>query len=215
MVKDTRMSNAARRAPSRAKGLGVAEGDEVGAAEMNRRVADNLRAQRKLRELSLDELASRSGVSRATLSQVETCKTNPTLGILWKIAAGLGVPFATLLGEARPERVRVLRRGDMVPLRSTDGRLESRALMPAGASPGVESYELRLAARALSPSEPHARGTSESVVVLTGVLRLHVEAEVYELAAGDSAWFEADVPHAYENPGRSEARYLNTIAYAR
>lgn len=209
------MSNPSRRAPSRAKGAGVVEGDDVGAAEMNRRVADNLRAQRKLRELSLDELASRSGVSRATLSQVETCKTNPTLGILWKIAAGLGVPFATLLGEARPERVRVLRRGDMVPLRSTDGRLESRALMPAGASPGVESYELRLAARALSPSEPHARGTSESVVVLTGVLRLHVEAEVYELAAGDSAWFEADVPHAYENPGRSEARYLNTIAYAR
>lgn len=209
------MSNPPRRPPSRPKGAGVVEGDEVGAAEMNRRVADNLRAQRKLRELSLDELASRSGVSRATLSQVETCKTNPTLGILWKIAAGLGVPFATLLGEARPERVRVLRRKDMVPLRSTDGRLESRALMPAGASPGVESYELRLAARALSPSEPHARGTSESVVVLTGVLRLHVEAEVYELAAGDSAWFEADVPHAYENPGRSEARYLNTIAYAR
>ncbi|MEZ4390683.1 MAG: XRE family transcriptional regulator [Polyangiales bacterium] len=209
------MSNASRRAPPRAKGAGSPEGDEVGAAEMNRRVADNLRAQRKLRELSLDELASRSGVSRATLSQVETCKTNPTLGILWKIAAGLGVPFATLLGEARPERVRVLRRGDMVPLRSTDGRLESRALMPAGASPGVESYELRLAARALSPSEPHARGTSESVVVLTGVLRLHVEDQVYELAAGDSAWFEADVSHAYENPGRSEARYLNTIAYAR
>lgn len=215
MVKDARKSNPSRRAAPRGKASPPVDGDELGAAEMNRRVADNLREQRKLRDLSLDELATRSGVSRATLSQVETCKTNPTLGILWKIAAGLGLPFAALLGEAKPERVRVLRRPDMVSLRSSDGRMESRALMPAGASPGVESYELRLAARALSPSEPHARGTTESVVVLTGVLRLHVESEVYDLAAGDSAWFEADVSHAYENPGRSEARYLNVIAYAR
>lgn len=201
--------------PSAREAAAEAEGDEIGAAEMNRRVAENLRAQRKLRELSLDDLAARSGVSRATLSQVETCKTNPTLGILWKIAAGLGVPFATLLGEERAERVRVLRRSDMQPLRSGDGRLESRALMPVGASPGVECYELRLAARSTSASEPHGRGTAETVVVLTGVLKLHVEGTSHELAAGDSAWFEADVPHAYENPGRVEARYLNVIVYQR
>lgn len=216
MVKAARMSNArAQRAGTAAATAEPVEGDEIGAAELNRRVAENLRSQRKQRELSLDELSARSGVSRATLSQVETCKTNPTLGILWKISAGLGVPFATLLGEDSPERVRVLRRGDMQPLRSGDGRMESRALMPAGASPNVESYELRLAARSTSRSEPHARGTAESLVVLTGVLRLHVGEAVHELAAGDAVWFEADVPHAYENPGRTEARYLNTILYAR
>jgi transcriptional regulator with XRE-family HTH domain len=217
MVKPASVSNARARRPGSAEGAGEApaEGDEIGAAELNRRVAENLRAQRKQRDLSLDDLAGRSGVSRATLSQVETCKTNPTLGILWKIAAGLGVPFATLLGEDAPERVRVLRRGDMQPLRSGDGRLESRALMPAGVSPQVESYELRLAARAVSRSEPHARGTAESVVVLTGVLRLHVGDAVHDLAAGDSVWFEADVAHAYENTGRTEARYLNVILYTR
>lgn len=213
MVKSARMSKPP--AASRRPAASTTEGDEIGAAEMNRRVAENLRVLRKARELSLDDLASRSGVSRATLSQVETCKTNPTLGILWKIAAGLGVPFASLLGEEHAERVRVLRRGDMQPLRSSDGRMESRALMPAGASPGVECYELRLAARATSPSEPHGRGTAETVVVLTGVLKLHVEGAVHELAAGDAAWFEADVAHAYENPGRTEARYLNVIAYPR
>ncbi|MDB4989054.1 MAG: hypothetical protein JWN04_4232, partial [Myxococcaceae bacterium] len=40
-------------------------GDEVGAAEMNRRVSDVLKRIRKSRELSLDQLATRSGVSRA------------------------------------------------------------------------------------------------------------------------------------------------------
>lgn len=190
-------------------------GDEIGAAELTRRVAENVRAVRKVRGYSLDDLAARSGVSRASLSQIETAKTNPTIAILWKIASGLGVPFAALLGDERVERVRVLRRGDQQVLRSADARMESRPLMPAGASPSVELYELRLAPRAVSASEPHARGTTETLVVLTGVLRLRVGDEVHDLAAGDSVFFHADVPHSYENPGRIEARYHDVIAYTR
>jgi len=212
MAKPVKMSNPSARSVAASSEV---EGDEIGAAELTRRVADNLRALRKQRDLSLDDLAARSGVSRATLSQVETSKTNPTIAILWKISAGLGVPFAALLGEERVERLRVLRRGDAQVLRSADGKLESRPLTPAGASPQVECYELRLAPRALSRSDAHAKGTSESLTVLTGTLRLHVGDQVAELAAGDSAYFEADVAHTYENPGRVEARYLNVIVYAR
>ncbi len=193
----------------------LAGGDEIGAAELTRRVADNVRHLRKVRAFSLDDLAARSGVSRASLSQIETAKTNPTIAILWKIAAGLGVPFAALLGDERVERVRVLRRGDQQVLRSSDGRMESRPMMPAGASPNVEMYELRIAPRGVSTSEPHAKGTTETLIVLTGALRLRVADEVHELAAGDSVFFHADVPHVYENPGRIEARYHNVIVYGR
>jgi quercetin dioxygenase-like cupin family protein len=72
-----------------------------------------------------------------------------------------------------------------------------------------------LAARASHASDPHASGTREIVVVLSGALNLRVAAEVYELASGDSVSFRADEPHAYENPGTSEARYHNLIIYAR
>lgn len=216
MAKSSQKSNPPVQGPAASgRGAELPEGDEVGAAELTRRVADNLRRLRKQRELSLDDLASRSGVSRASLSQIETCKTNPTIAILWKIAAGLGVPFAALLGEATVERVRTLRKGDAQVLRSADGRMESRPLMPAGASPQVECYELRLAPRGVAPSEAHAKGTAECLIVLTGILRLHVADQVHELAAGDSVYFEADVPHAYENPGRTEARYHNVILYPR
>lgn len=189
-------------------------GDDVGAAELGRRVAENLRHKRKHRGMSLDDLAKASGVSRAALSQVETCKTNPTVGLLWKIAVGLGVPFADLLGQPK-SGASVLRRGDAQVLRSLDGKLESRPLTPAGASPLVEMYELRLSARSTHASEAHAPGTHETVVVLTGALRLHVDDTKIELAAGDSVSFPADRPHAYENPGSSEARYHNVILYER
>ena len=189
-------------------------GDELGAAELGRRVAENLRARRRGRGLSLDDLSRASGVSRAALSQIETRKTNPTVGLLWKIAVGLGVPFAELIGEPVGS-VAVLRHGSTQVLRSVDGKLESRPLAPAGSSPLVELYELRLAARSRHESEAHARGTREIVVVVTGALRMHLGAEGHDLSAGDSISFPADTPHAYENPGAAEARYVNAILYER
>src|SRR4051812_18399694 len=99
-------------------------GDEVGAADLGRRVAANMRELRKSRDLSLDQLARASGVSRAALSQIETCKSNPSLGVLWKIAVGFGIPFADLLGERRGQ-VAILRRSDSQVLRSSDGKFES------------------------------------------------------------------------------------------
>ena len=200
-------------APSRASAQPTL-GDDLGAAELAQRVAENLRRKRKARSMSLDDLARASGVSRAALSQVETVKTNPTVGLLWKIAVGLGVPFADLIGEVKTG-TSVLRRGDAQVLRSLDGKLESRPLTPAGASALVEMYELRLSARSTHASEPHAAGTQEFVVVLSGSLRLHVDGEVHDLLAGDSVSFLADKTHAYENAGSSEARYHNVILYER
>ena len=165
--------------------------------------------------MSLDDLAKASGVSRAALSQIETCKTNPTVRLLWKIAVGLGIPIAELIGAARTGSISVLRRGDSQVLRSTDGRFESRPLAPAGVSPLVELYELRVRARSSHRSEPHAPGTYEIVVVLNGLLRMRVDEEVHDLGPGDSISFAADRVHVYENPGGAEARYHNIIIYER
>jgi len=190
----------------------VPPGDEVGAAELTARVATNLREQRRRRDMSLDQLAQRTGVSRAGLSQIETCKTNPSIGVLWKIASGLGIPFAELIGDGQ-QAVSVLRRSDAQLLRSTDRKFESRPLMPAGGASQVEVYELRLAARSRHQSDAHGAGTRELVVVLDGVLRMTVGGHREDLAAGDSMLFNANTPHTYENPGASEARYHDVIIY--
>jgi transcriptional regulator with XRE-family HTH domain len=190
----------------------VPPGDEVGAAELTARVATNLREQRRRRDMSLDQLAQRTGVSRAGLSQIETRKTNPSIGVLWKIASGLGIPFAELIGESQ-HAVSVLRRAETQVLRSADRKFESRPLMPGGGASQIEMYELRLAARARHASEAHGPGTRELVVVLSGALRMVVGDLNETLEAGDSIVFNANAPHVYENPGASESRYHDVIIY--
>jgi XRE family transcriptional regulator, regulator of sulfur utilization len=187
-------------------------GDRLGAVEVAQRVGDNLRELRRKRDLSLDDLAQKTGVSRAGLSQIETRRTNPTLGVLWKIAAGLEVPFAELIGEARAQ-ISLLRRKDVPVLRSADQRFESRPLMPPSAGNQVEAYELRLAPRARHASESHGAGTRELVAVISGALRLTAGDRTETLEAGDSMLFNANVPHVYENPGETEARYHDVIMY--
>jgi transcriptional regulator with XRE-family HTH domain len=205
-----------RKSPAKAASLRdapIPPGDEAGVAELAARVAANLREHRRRRDMSLDQLAQVTGVSRAGLSQIETVKTNPSIGVLWKIASGLGVPFADLIGESS-EAIAVLRREDTQVLRSSDRKFESRPLMPAGGANQVEVYELRLAARARHASDAHGPGTRELVIVLSGALRMLIDDRTEELSAGDSILFNANVAHTYENPGGSEARYYDVIIYS-
>jgi len=195
--------------------VAAGSGDELGAAEVARRVADGLKRFRKARGLSLDDLASKSGVSRAALSQIEGTRTNPTLSVLWKVAVGLDVAFHELLGTTEEGGARILRAGDSPPLKSGDGRMESRLLSPGGSSPDLEIYELRFLPKAVHRSEPHGRGTMETLVVMTGALRLQVQDSEYELLPGDTIFFKADVPHVYENRASHETRCFNVIRYAR
>ena len=65
-------------------------------------------------------------MSRAALSQIETRKTNPTIGVLWKIASGLGIAFSDLIGESRIS-LSVLRRYE-TQLLALDSTASSRAV---------------------------------------------------------------------------------------
>src|SRR2546421_2864262 len=65
-------------------------------SDLNQRIAERVRELRASRGLSLDALASKSGVSRSMISLIERGETSPTAVVLEKLAAGLGVMLAAL-----------------------------------------------------------------------------------------------------------------------
>lgn len=177
------------------------------------RVAELVKQARKERNWTLDELAARSGVSRAMLSQIEACKTNPTIAVLWKISTAFGVNFSALLGEDIKQDVNLIRREEMRVLSSSDGKFQSRPLFPQVSQRKAEFYELRLAPGAKSEGPPHPPGTRENLVVVKGQLVVWVSEVAFEVAEGDAIDFAADVPHGYENRGATEFVGYEVIEY--
>jgi XRE family transcriptional regulator, regulator of sulfur utilization len=186
---------------------------ESGAEILQARVAESLKGLRRERGWTLEELARRSGVSRAMLSQIEARKTNPTIAVLWKISSAFGLNFAAMLGEDARKDVTVLRRDEAQVLTSSDGVFQSRPLFPRGAERKAEFYELRLRPQGRSDGPPHPTGTRENLVVVRGSLTVWVAGCIYELAEGEAIDFAADVPHAYENRGRAEFVGYEVISY--
>ncbi len=210
-----------------------AAGDEDGASvepdspALDALVAVNLRAQRAALGWSLDDLAREAGVSRTLLGQIEIGRAAPSIGVVWKIAQTLGVPFSALLatdpraGDAAT-RAPVLRgatsvthRANAKRLLSADGRFSSRALFALNDPTSPEFYELWLAPHSHEDAEAHRPGTRENVVVTAGTLELHVGREMRTLHAGDAAIFTADVPHRYVNPAREECWFYLVMSYPR
>ncbi|MEV6964636.1 XRE family transcriptional regulator [Hamadaea sp. NPDC051192] len=165
-----------------------------------------VREERRLRNLTLDELATASGVSRSMLSEVERGSRTPTVLVLDRIATGLGTSVARLLRPESPER-RILLRHERQDVAQADG-WQRRILSPV--VPGVEFEFMRTV---IEPGvdagvfTPHGPGTREYLAVESGTLRLSLDDEVTELHAGDSVYYAGDCHHGFANPGAEPCVY--------
>jgi len=177
-------------------------------------VAINLQQQRAAQGWTLDDLAREAGVSRTLLGQIELGRAVPSIGVVWKIAQTLGVPFSALLSTEPPTGTIVTERATATRLYSADSRFSSRALFPLGEPSAPEFYELWLAPYSREDAEAHRPGTRENLVVTAGVLELHIGRDVHTLKAGDAIVFSADVTHSYVNLGRDECWFYLVMSYS-
>jgi quercetin dioxygenase-like cupin family protein len=77
----------------------------------------------------------------------------------------------------------------------------------------TEFFELRLEPDCTQDSAAHATGTTENLVVSRGTIIVEVAGAKSELAAGDSIYFVADVPHSYRNCGTTSALAYLVMSY--
>ena len=62
-------------------------------------VGKEIQRLRQEHQLTLDELASKSGVSKSILSQIERDHSNPTLSTIWRISQALKQPLVDMLSS--------------------------------------------------------------------------------------------------------------------
>ncbi|MBI3347148.1 MAG: helix-turn-helix domain-containing protein [Burkholderiales bacterium] len=174
-----------------------------------RQLAGRLAALRTAAGWSLDELAARSGVSRATLSRLERAETSPTATLLSRLARAHGLPLSRLLADAEALPVRLLRAADQPRWHDQQSGFERRMCCPPLAGFATEVIEARLAPGAeLVYEEPTVARLEHHLCLLEGQVSLTLQGHAYQLTAGDSISFRCLGRSAFANPGAEPARYL-------
>ena len=188
-------------------------GSTMVAAVSSGRLGGRVRELRRGRGLTLEELAGLSGVSRAMISKLERGEKNPTLVVAAKLAEGLGVTLSRLAGMEERREVVVVPRERRMVMRDPETGFERQLLSPNFAGRGVEFIRNEIPEGSTSGEfPPHRRGVEEHIVVERGRLRAMLGGEEYLLEEGDALYFEADVPHRFDNAGEGTCSYYLVIS---
>jgi transcriptional regulator with XRE-family HTH domain len=179
--------------------------------DIETRVAARLKELRARRGLTLDELATQSGVSRSMISLIERAESSPTASVLDKLAASLGVTLASLFAEEeRAGAAPVARRGEQKSWRDPETGYIRRNLSPPSYPSPIELVEVTLPPRTRVAYDSGSRlvRVDEQIWVLDGQIEVTAGEDVYQLAAGDCLALEVDRPIAFYNRGRKASRHL-------
>jgi transcriptional regulator with XRE-family HTH domain len=186
------------------------------AEETSTQIGPRVRALREAMDLSLRDLAERSGVSAPMLSQVERGETSPTLQVASRIAAGLELRLSQLLRLDESGMVTIVRAGERRRggASRTGHRFEVLTAPLPGQRAELSRHLLSAGSRTGGPGDPpmHEPGSREIGLVESGPVILDIEGDRHELATGDCVTFDADLPHHYENPGPAEATILAVVS---
>jgi|SRR6185436_15488712 len=183
---------------------------------LNERIAERVRELRAARGLSLDALASKSGVSRSMISLVERGESSPTAVILERLAGGLGVMLAALFDApaAAPPSGPVARRDEQPQWRDPASGYVRRNVSPPGMPQPMQIVDVLFPPGARVAFETGGRDTRvhQQVWVLEGAIDVTVGADKHRLREGDCLAMLLDRPTMFHNPTRRATRYAVVIA---
>jgi transcriptional regulator with XRE-family HTH domain len=170
-------------------------------------VGARLRVLRTDAGLSIRALAEMSRLNVNTLSLIENGKTSPSVSTLQQLAQGLGVPITEFfVTEQGDKRIVYQKDGGRPQALFEYGSMED---LGAGMSRfGAEPLIVTLEAGADSGKNPIVHTGREFVYCLEGRVVYTVDAETYTLKPGDSLFFEAYLPHRWQNSDAKPSRVL-------
>jgi transcriptional regulator with XRE-family HTH domain len=181
---------------------------------MERRIAQGLQQRRAQLGLSANELAERSGVSRAMVSKIERLEVSPTAALLGRLCNGLGITLSSLIAGAETAAGPPIARASRQAVWRDPGTgLRRTMISPPNTGSRTELVQVELPAGAeVRYDAQHHTTYDQHVWVLQGKLTLTIERDVFELGAGDCMRSRVDVAAAFSNRGRRPCRYLVVIA---
>jgi transcriptional regulator with XRE-family HTH domain len=169
-------------------------------------IGQRLAVRRSDLKLTLEDVSTRTGVSRAMISRIERAEVHASAVVLDKLCAGLGLSLSALF--ARDTASPLLRRADQPQWQDPLSGYVRREVAPSGTGSPVRIVEVDFPAHAEVVFEPHIHeGIEQHVWVLEGEMEITLGSSVYTLSAGDCLHMRLGAGNSFVNRGPKPARY--------
>jgi len=179
---------------------------------IDRRIAQRLKSLRAERGWSLDELAGRSDVSRATLSRLENADVSPTASVLGKLAAAHGLTISRLMHLVEDDFAPLIRRSVQPVWSDPSTGFERRSVSPPARTLAAEVLECTLEPGArITYDETPRRGLEHHLVLTEGQLDITVDGRSHALRPGDCLRYQLFGASTFATPEDAGAKYILVV----
>ena len=173
-------------------------------------IGKQLKEIRQNKNMTLAQLAQKSGVQIATLSRIENDKMTGTLQSHLNIAQALAVDVTALykdiIREENPADLKIAQNTADV-YQHTD-QSSSEILVSQVLGKKMTPFLIKLGPQRQTPQEQNKSGTEKFIFILDGKIEAKIGRETYALAKNSSLYFDAGLPHQITNKGKTGARLL-------
>ncbi|MBL7716109.1 MAG: helix-turn-helix domain-containing protein [Bdellovibrionales bacterium] len=176
------------------------------------RVAKNLRAIRRSRNLSQEQVGKMAGLPKSTINHIESGASSPSVDAVEKIALGLSISLEELMSE--PDRKFEIRSAAEMPvIKSVPGLGRIIRVVPDPFE-GIDLYFGEISGSGAMPGAVQRHGGRKLIFCVSGKLAVHLDGNKYLIEKNSSCLFRGDEAHSLSKVGPGTAQFFKLHLYS-
>ena len=172
-------------------------------------LGNRLSLLRKRKNMTLDDLSAKSGVSKSILSQIERDLSNPTVTTISRISDALGERLSDFFLKIEVEEKNSIESSNQTPsITSKDNLCELKILGAGETVNWLQWYILEMKPKGVLDSGSHGPKTFENLTVIEGQIEVSCSDSKEKLSKGDTFRFQSNKNHTIKNISKQKAQVL-------
>ena len=172
-------------------------------------LGNRLSSLRKRKNMTLDDLSAKSGVSKSILSQIERDLSNPTVTTISRISDALGEKLSDFFLKIEVGEVNSIESSKETPsITSKDGLCELNILGAGETVNWLQWYLLEMKPKGVLDSKSHGPKTFENLTVIDGQIEVICGTSKEKLSKGDTFRFQSNKEHSIKNISKQKTQVL-------
>lgn len=170
------------------------------------KIGDKIKRLRIQNDLTQEELADRSEITKGFISQVERDLTSPSISTLMDILEGLGTNLKEFFNENIDEKI-VFAKEDAFETENEELKYTLKWIIPNAQKNSMEPILIELLPEGKTKEDTPHEG-EEFGYVINGSIYIHIGMEKYKVKKDESFYYKANSNHYISNAGKTKARII-------